>query len=409
VLQNVAHAEAIEIELMQEISFMTFFGSALTRNYKAFRICIYAGLLMVFGMGLNLAEAAAPKVYSIEIMEMAGRPGHQGLFPVQSQPIIGAKAIVQAVIDGAATQVNIVMRDDSGNLLAKTPMLVSPEESVGSTYLADIVIPTVPFRMSISGIDETSNAFEGLPEKSTPYSPQTLDVAIIPTIFDIPFDFSLYFSVRIANFGVADTFKVSLSSDAGGSIEPLSKEVQLDQGQSADVQFLYSSPMAYGDKARITPTVFTATASSVTAKQITNQATLELYPSMQATGKIIAWLSKGEQGMLGHSRTVPLTVWVCNDQINSLTINLKGVLPDETKVIPQGSPDASSSSKSVSCASRSMLRLRFNASNLFEALQETMGLTSESRLIQVPLMARNSDNLTNMIGYIPLVLDKKNK
>jgi hypothetical protein len=385
---------------------MTFFGSALTRNYKAFRICIYAGLLMVFGMGLNLAEAAAPKVYDIKIVEMAGRPGHQGLFPIQGQPITGAKAIVQAHLNGFADKVNLVLRDKSGELLSKIPMIVPPADKVvRGTYFADIVIPSVPFTMSISGIDQAGNAFEGTPKKSSTSTPQTFDIRIIPTIFQIPPDIPIYFSVRITNFGAADTFKVSLIDDFGGTVEPAGKEVLLDTNKSTEVQFLYTAPSNI--KGGLTRITLTATAASITSNSSVNQAQLTLSTPILVPGKLIAWLSPGEQGMLGRNRKVPLTVWMCNDQIDSTTILLaNNVPPSNIKSIPQSPPNAGLPSENIACLVPSRLKLEFDSTKLTATLRESMGLTSQSRLIQVPISAYRPDGMP-MFGYIPLVIDAK--
>lgn len=384
---------------MKFISLLTLCWRPINIGYT---LCIVFTLL---AMGFSSAVAAGPGVYDIKIVEMAGRPGHQGLFPIQGQPIEGASAIVQARLNGAANNVNLILRDTTGKLLAKIPMIVPPADKVvPGTYFADIVIPTVPFTMSISGTDQAGNEFEDQSPQSIANTPQTFDVRIIPTIYEIHPDFPTYVAVRITNYGTPDTFNVSLASDIGGTLEPVSKEIQLGTNKSAEVLFLYTAPANIDTG--LTYINLTATGSSTTSADATNQATLHLSTPTELPGKLNAWLSKGEQGMLGHNRKVPLTVWLCNDQIDSQSILLaNGVRPSEIKIVPTIPPNAGSSSEHVQCAASSRLRLQFDPVTLNAALRESIGLTSESRLTHVLLSAYSTDEIP-MMGYIPLVLDE---
>jgi hypothetical protein len=383
---------------MKLISLLTLCWRPLNIGYW---IC---SIFTLLAMGLGSAAAAAPGVYDIKLVEIAGRPGHQGLFPIQGQPIEGANAIVQARLIGVANNVNLILRDTTGKLLSKIPMIVPPADKVVTgTYFADIVIPTVPFTMSISGTDPAGNQFESQSPQSSTNTPQTFDARIIPTIYEMPPDFPTYIAVRVTNYGTPDTFSVALTSDIGGTLEPVSKEIQLGTNKSAEVLFLYTAP-ANSDTG-LTYINLTATVSSITSADATNQATLHLPTPTEAPGKLNAWLSIGEQGMLGRNRKVPLTVWLCNDQINSQSILLaNGVPPSEIKVIPTTPPDAGSSSDHVQCAASSRLRLQFDPVTLLAALQDSIGLTSESRLTQVLLSAYSTGDIP-MMGYIPLVLD----
>ncbi|MEI6545107.1 MAG: hypothetical protein WCL60_16450 [Methylococcales bacterium] len=391
--------------------------SKLTSYRNAFHISIMMWSVLTFlTIGLGSVLAAAPEIYDIKIVEMVGRPGHQGLFSIQGQPIEGANAIVQARLIGAANNVDLLLRDGGGNLLSTIPMIVPPADKVvPGTYFADIVIPKVPFTMSISGDDSTGNSFEGLPSQSSSNTPQTVEVRILPTVFDIPPGFPLYFTVRVTNFGLPDTFKVSLTSDVGGTLQPISKNIQLGTNQTADIQFRYIAPTTLGTG--LTYITLTATASSTLPNGTSNQAILKLETPTKPPINLTAWLNSGEQGMLGHDRNrrSPLIVWTCNDQINKQTISLANdVLPIKVTTLPKSkfSDDYSGrdefSSKPTSCVGSSRLKLEFNAANLIASLVESIGLTSESRLTQVPITAYRTDG-TPMIGYIPLVLDKQEK
>jgi hypothetical protein len=64
----------------------------------------------------------------VSIVELVGRPGHQGFFPIQGQPIQGAQAIARVRLIGAATNVSLL---SSG---VNCPAVVCPVTSILSSY-----------------------------------------------------------------------------------------------------------------------------------------------------------------------------------------------------------------------------------------------------------------------------------
>jgi hypothetical protein len=247
---------------------------------------------------------------------MVGRPGHQGLFPIQGQPVQGSNAIVQARIIGFADKVNFVLRNAAGGLLSKNSMIVPPPDKVVSgTYFADIVIPAESFTMSISGVDQSGNEFEAKPPQSVSNDPQSFDIRIIPTIYDVSPGFPIYFSVRITNYGLQDTFNITLTSDIGGSIQPTSKSIQLGAKQTADVQFLYTPPTTIQND--FSPINLTAKATSVMTNGDANQAELRLMATSTTPQKLTAWVANGQHHYRGHKRKHPLVVGLCNNGIDT--------------------------------------------------------------------------------------------
>ena len=128
----------------------------MTRAPRWFLVGLYslfALLTATLGM-LPSTVVAAPKLFDVSVVELAGRPGHQGFFPIQGQPIQGAQAGVRVRLIGDAIIVNLLFIDASGNLLSTVPMVApSPTQAVTGTFFADIVVPTQPFTFKVSGVD----------------------------------------------------------------------------------------------------------------------------------------------------------------------------------------------------------------------------------------------------------------
>jgi len=358
--------------------------------------------------GISLVAEAAPTVQDIKLVELVGRPGHQGLFPIQGQPIEGTPAMAKAFLQGHASNVNLILRDASGGFLSNIPMLVpSADKVIEGTYFADIVVPSVPFTMSISGVDQAGNNFETPPAQSSPITPQTFDIRILPTIFDVAPDFPLYFSVRVTNYSVPDTFSVSLTSDAGGTVQPVSNNITLANNQSADVQFLYTAPATLGQGFSLI--TLTAQATSNTPNGGTNQAVVELNTPTKTPGKLTAWFSNNKPGELKPDSKKPITIWLCNDNLDSQQILLaNGLYPLSVKTILLSTHKSEKSEvelpKGIQCTASSVLKAQFDTLNMYATLDELISIPSKDGLSHITITAFKNDG-TYMIGYVSLIFE----
>jgi hypothetical protein len=157
-------------------------------------------------LGVSSTAKAAPALIDIAIVEPFGRPGHQGFFPIQGQPIVGSIVIVRSRMDSAANGVTINLRNSSGALFGQVPMITPPAANLwpAGIYFAQFQVPTTPFSLSVSGKDQAGNSFEiSPPGKTSLISPQTIALRLIPTIAEPPPGTPLYVTVQATNFGAS--------------------------------------------------------------------------------------------------------------------------------------------------------------------------------------------------------------
>ena len=120
--------------------------------------------LELTGLGMSTVTArvkpagdrAAPGFDSFELVEMRGRPGHEGWFPIKRNvkkgETIDCKATLSGSVFGAVFE--LIARD--GSVIAAVPM--KPVGSDGD-YHARCAIPSSPFRVSVSGRDAAGAPF----------------------------------------------------------------------------------------------------------------------------------------------------------------------------------------------------------------------------------------------------------
>lgn len=372
------------------------------------RSLFYGCIFLVATLGaLPSAVAAAPHLVDISIVEIAGRPGHQGFFPIQCLPIQGATAIARVRLDGYAAGVTLSVRGSAGNLLSKIPMLVPAEGSaVAGTYFAEFTVPNIPFSLTASGIDSSGTSFE-VPAASAAVtmSPQTLDVRLIPTVAELFPGLPALFSVQVTNRGAAGTMTVALTSDAGGTVTPPSTQLSLDAQQTKGVTFTFTPPST----AAMSPTlIMKAAASRTTPIGSQNEASLRLFISSMPQAPLIAWPNPNA-GLGAHDKD-PTFIWICNSDIDVRTIELAyDLVPNTIKTVPHQDEQSQNGSEPSnpnrnSCAASSLLKVSFDTGQLRSALAATVFPrqdTAKGQLITVPISAFALDG-TELVGYIPL-------
>lgn len=370
---------------------------------RLFSVCVVAML-----GSLPLAIAAAPQLVDISIVEIAGRPGHQGFFPIQGLPIQGTTAIARVRLDGSAAGVTLNVRTSAGTLLSKVPMLVPAEgRAVAGTYFVEFTVPTGPFSLTASGVDSSGTSFE-VPSASAAVtlSPQTLDVRIIPTVAELAPGLPALFTVQVTNRGAASTMTVALTSDAaGGAVTPPSTQLTLDAQQTKGVAFTFMPPST---EPTLAPVTMKATALRTTPTDSQNEASLRLFISPMQHSPLIAWPNPNAR--LGTNDLDPTFVWICNGNIDVRTIVLAHDLgPDRIKTVSRqeelsdNGEDTSNPNRN-SCTASSLLKVAFDTKQLRFALATSVFPrqdTARGQQIMVPLSAYATDG-TKLVGYIPL-------
>ena len=355
------------------------------------------------GLVITLLAAStatsAPTIVDLAIVEVAGRPGHQGFSPIQGQPIVGSKAFVRARLAGAASSVTLNLRDRNGNLFGQVPMVSPPSASwPPGIYFAEFIVPTVPFAMSVSGTESGGTTFEATFPAAGSVSPQTLAVRVIPTITELPRGFPVFVTVQATNYGPSNTFSLSLTNDAAATVVPPTFSLALGVNESAGAQFQVTIPAS---PANVFTATLTATAASSRPAGSTNTATLELPIAIQTTQPpqlLSAWVRPNEKRDLIHlDKDGLINVWVCDTGVNGNTITIANLVrPTAIQQVAVAPRDKDA------CGAASAFELTFIASRLITALNSSGLAAQKNREIQVPLTAY-STNGTPLIGYVPLL------
>jgi hypothetical protein len=346
-------------------------------------------------LGMGSAAGATPTIVDIKIVEVVGRPGHAGFFPIQGDPIVGSLAAARARLSRAANGVTLNLRDSTQTLVGQVPMTAAPADGwPAGTYFTEFQVPTIPFSLSVSGTDE-NGSFEIAPSSAGVVSPQTVAVRLLPTVAEVPAGIPLYVTVQVTNYGASDTYAVALTGDNSATVAPVSVPAKLDSNQTVGAQFQVTVPAGISGAFTLT---LRATATSSAPGGSTNRAVLELPIATRPAESLAAWVRPNDKRDLTHlDKDSLINVWVCDTGVNGNSISVVNAVPpvqvQHLGVAPQDRK---------ACGAPAAFELTFKATDLVAALTNTGLSAQKNREIQVPL-AGYRPNGTPLIGYVPLL------
>jgi len=118
----------------------------------------------IAGTGRFWMEAQAQSdIYfvSVEFVKEGGRPGHEGLFRIQGQPMAGRPATLQTSLSAAAaktTEFHLVT--ERGEAIQKLVMRAVNSDREMLEFVGSLELPKVPFRVAVRGRDANGQPYQ---------------------------------------------------------------------------------------------------------------------------------------------------------------------------------------------------------------------------------------------------------
>lgn len=116
--------------------------------------------LEVVGSGLYSISAKlsagsdAPSFDSFDFVERRGRPGHEGLFPIERVPKSGERLTARAALSGESANTSFAFVAADGTSITRCPLELHDDE-----WLGTCTVPQGPFRVAVSGVDAQGKQF----------------------------------------------------------------------------------------------------------------------------------------------------------------------------------------------------------------------------------------------------------
>ncbi|HEU4733958.1 MAG TPA: hypothetical protein VFT22_38970, partial [Kofleriaceae bacterium] len=175
---------------------------------------------------------------SFDFVESAGRPDHEGLFPINGLPVAGVPSTGDGVIDGSFASAQFELRTKAGVLLQNPSLARGTGRSVNE-FIGHMSLPPTAFLVYITGLDSANNPFQRVMARTI--QPQTVKVIAPPRQDLHPGQITSYV-FQVQNLGANDTFRVFATDDLGFSLGPSATILALNSKQTTNVTVQLQTP-----------------------------------------------------------------------------------------------------------------------------------------------------------------------
>jgi hypothetical protein len=190
-----------------------------------------------------LEVQAQSEIYfvSAEFVRRGGRPGHEGMFRINGQPVAGTPATLQATLSASATKTTeFHLVNERGAIIRKLPMETVNTDREFLEFEGKVELPNVPFRVAVMGLDSNGKPYERF--FSGLFRAENVEVSAKPDFDELAAGRSGKMVFTVRNIGAARTFNVTVT-DAHqfvSAVEP--KKLVLGAGESGTVVVDVSVP-----------------------------------------------------------------------------------------------------------------------------------------------------------------------
>lgn len=176
-----------------------------------------------------------------EFVKKGGRPGHEGLFRIQGQPVAGSPAMLQVSVSARATQsTEFYLVGEGGELIEKLQMRLVNSDKEVPEFVASVELPDMPFRVAISGRDSNGEQYQRFFPNL--FHAESVEVSAKLNSDDLAAGGTQQIAFTVRNINVAHTFNITVT-DAHrfvSAAEP--KQLTLGAGESSTVRVDLSVP-----------------------------------------------------------------------------------------------------------------------------------------------------------------------
>ena len=171
----------------------------------------------------------------VEFVKKGGRPGHEGLFRIQGQPLAEAPATLQATLSASATKTTeFYLVTERGQTIQKLEMHAVNSDREFIEFVGSVDLPNVPFRVALIGRDSNDKQYQRF--FSNLFHAENVEISPKLDFDELPAGSTKQAAFTVRNIGFARTFKLTVT-DAHqfvSKVEP--KELALGAGESGTVR-----------------------------------------------------------------------------------------------------------------------------------------------------------------------------
>jgi hypothetical protein len=171
----------------------------------------------------------------VEFVKKGGRPGHEGLFRIQGQPVADTPATLQASLSASATKTaEFYLVTERGQTIQKLEIHAVNSDREFLEFAGSVDLPKVPFRVAVIGRDSNDKQYQRF--FSNLFHAESVEISPKLDFDELPAGSTTQVAFTVRNIGFARTFKLTVTDARHfvSMVEP--KELALSAGESGTVR-----------------------------------------------------------------------------------------------------------------------------------------------------------------------------
>lgn len=191
----------------------------------------------ISGTGRFWMEAQAQSeihFIAVEFVKEGGRPGHEGLFRIQGQPLSGTPATLQASLSASATtSTEFYLVTEGGQTIQKLQMHAVGSDREFLEFVGSVDLPIVPFRVAAIGRDSNGKQYQRFFPNL--FHAESVEISPKLNLDELPAGSTEQVAFTVRNVGFPRTIKLTVTDPHQfvAKVEP--KELALGAGESGTV------------------------------------------------------------------------------------------------------------------------------------------------------------------------------
>jgi von Willebrand factor A domain-containing protein 7 len=172
---------------------------------------------------------------SVEFVKKGGRPGHEGLFRIQGQPMAGTPATLQASLSASATKTTeFYLVTERGETIQRLEIRAVNSDREFLEFVGSVDLPNVPFRVAVIGRDSNDKQYQRF--FANLFHAESVEVSAKPDFNELTVGSTEEVAFTVRNIGFPRTFKMTVTDTHKflSKVEP--KELVLGAGESGTVR-----------------------------------------------------------------------------------------------------------------------------------------------------------------------------
>ncbi len=146
-------------------------------------------------------------------VELRGRLEHEGLFPIDGQPVLGDSQLARARVLGSFTTVRFEAVSPAGVTLRGMTLEAGNPDAAADEYVGTVDLPLERFRVYARGTD--ANGFEFVRAFPATLGVQAVRVRPVAVGFQLPLGQTTPVQFEVTNLGPSATFVITAADEAG--------------------------------------------------------------------------------------------------------------------------------------------------------------------------------------------------